>query len=138
MTATEQVVLVVEDNKSNLKLVRDLLRAHGYTVVQATDGSSGWEMAQEYCPNLIILDIKLPGLSGVEVLARLRADKALQAIPVIAVTAFAMKGDKDEFLRRGFDHYISKPIFVPDFLKAVEDLLNSGSRASLSCCEDIV
>ena len=131
MTASEQVVLVVEDTNSNLMLCHDLLRACGCTVVQATDGYSGWQMARSHRPNLILLDIQLPGMSGLEVLARLKADKDLRTIPVIALTAFAMKGDKELFLESGFDHYISKPISVPNFLNTVKHFLGRNSPISL-------
>ena len=133
MTASRQIVLVVEDTNSNMMLCHDLLRACGCKVVQATDGNSGWQMARAHRPNLIILDIQLPGMSGLEVLARLKADKDLQAIPVIALTAFAMKGDEEFFLHSGFDHYISKPISVPDFLQTIKHFLGINSPISMSC-----
>jgi two-component system cell cycle response regulator DivK len=138
MTALEQVVLVVEDTNSNMMLCHDLLRACGCSVMQATDGHSGWQMAQEHRPNLIIMDIQLPGMSGLEVLARLKADKDLQAIPVIALTAFAMKGDEESFLQSGFDHYVSKPISVPDFLQMVKNFLGRNSSISMSCERNLV
>ncbi len=128
MAVSGRVVLVVEDDDLNMKLCRELLQVHGCSVVQAIDGNSGWRMARRHRPDLIILDIQLPGLTGLEVLARLKADKSLQAIPVIALTAFAMQGDRDRFLRSGFDHYISKPISVPDFLQTIEHYLNSNRR----------
>lgn len=131
MTASRKVVLVVEDTESNMMLCHDLLRVHGYSVVQASDGISGWRMARAHRPDLMILDIQLPGLSGVELVTRLKADTALKSIPVIAVTAFAMKGDKEMFLRSGFDRYISKPISIPDFLQTVERFLGK-STASLT------
>lgn len=131
MTASNKVVLVVEDTESNMMLCRDLLRVHGYSVVQATDGTTGWHMAREHRPDLIILDIQLPGLSGVEVVARLKADKALRATPVIAVTAFAMKGDEELFLRSGFDRYISKPISIPHFLHTIEHFLGKSSASPI-------
>ncbi len=123
MTGSEQVVLVVEDNKSNMRLCHDLLQAHGYKVVRAKDGSNGWHMAREHRPNLILLDIQLPDLSGLEVVSQLRADEDLRSIPVIAMTAFAMNGDREKFLQNGFDAYISKPISVVDFLQTVEQLI---------------
>jgi two-component system cell cycle response regulator DivK len=132
MTASRQVVLVVEDTNSNMMLCHDLLRACGCTVVQATDGHSGWQMAQAHRPNLIILDIQLPRMSGLEVLARLKANKDLQAIPVIALTAFAMKGDEESFLRSGFDYYMSKPISAPTFLQVIKKYLGRDSSISVS------
>lgn len=126
MTASEQVVLVVEDTNSNLMLCHDLLRACNCTVVQATDGYSGWRMARSHRPNLILLDIQLPGMSGLEVLARVKADRNLQNIPVIALTAFAMEGDEEHLIESGFDHYISKPISIPHFLETVEHYLSKN------------
>lgn len=87
-------------------------------------------MARDHCPNLILLDIQLPDLSGLDVISRLKADKKLQSIPVIALTAFAMKGDQEMFFQNGFDAYISKPIAVLDFLQTVEHFLNSSEYAS--------
>jgi two-component system cell cycle response regulator DivK len=131
MSASGQVVLVVEDDELNMRLCHDLLQAHGCSVVQASDGNSGWWMAQRHRPDLILLDIQIPGITGLEVLARLKADKSLQAIPVIAFTAFAMKGDKECFLRRGFDHYIPKPISVSDFLQTIENFLSINSPTKM-------
>lgn len=138
MAASGQVVLVVEDDDLNMMLCRDLLELHGCSVVQASDGRSGWQMAQRYRPDLIILDIQLPGLTGLEVVARLKADKRLQAIPVIAFTALAMKGDEERFLRGGFDHYISKPISVPDFLRTIEHILSINPHVPFSRQRDTV
>ena len=137
MTTSDQVVLVVEDNTTNMVLFRDLLRSRGYTVLQAMDGTTGWQMAQEHFPNLILLDIQLPGLTGLEVIRMLKEDKKLQSIPVIAVTAFAMKGDKETCLRNGFDAYISKPISVSDFLETVSQFLSSSTDETLSCVNDV-
>ena len=128
MAASGQVVLVVEDDEMSMKLCYDLLQFRGYSVVQASNGRSGWRLARRMRPDLIVLDIQLPGLSGLQVLARLKADKCLQAIPVIALTAFAMKGDEEVFLRSGFDHYMSKPISISNFLKAVEHFLNRNCQ----------
>jgi two-component system, cell cycle response regulator DivK len=129
MTASDQVVLVVEDNATNMRLVHDLLKSRGYTVLQARDGTTGWQMAQEHRPNLILLDIQLPDITGFDVISWLKGDEGLQSIPVIAVTAFTMKGDKDTCLSNGFDAYISKPISIHDFLQTVEHFLNSSGCA---------
>ncbi len=113
-------VLVVEDNDLSMKLFHDLLEAHGYNVLQAKDGTEGWRLAREHRPDLIVMDIRLPGVSGLEVTKWLKADETLKSIPVIAITAFAMEGDKEKMLEGGCDAYIPKPISVPDFLQTVE------------------
>lgn len=114
------LILVVEDHPQNMMLMSDLLNAAGYQVLQAEDGRQGWELAQEYRPDLIIMDIQLPDVSGLELTKRLKADKELKLIPIIAVTAFAMVGDKEEILEAGCDGYISKPFSVPDVLEIVQ------------------
>jgi two-component system cell cycle response regulator DivK len=113
-------VLVVEDNDLSMRLFHDLLEAHGYNVLQAKDGMEGWRMAREHRPDLILMDIQLPDVSGLEVTKWLKDDETLKSIPVIAITAFAMAGDKEKFLEGGCDAYIAKPISVPDFLQTVE------------------
>lgn len=123
MTAADQVVLVVEDNETNLKLARELLKSRGYMVLEAMDGMAGLEMAREHRPNLILLDIQLPGISGLDVISRLKEDENLQSIPVIAMTACAMMGDRETCLSNGFDAYLSKPISVRDVLQTVEHLI---------------
>lgn len=129
MAGSGRVVLLVEDNASNMRLFHDLLIGQGCIVLQAFDGTSGLQMAQEHRPDLILLDIQLPDISGLEVIRWLKAETALQSIPVIALTAFAMKGDQEMFLQSGFDAYISKPISVPHFLHTVEQSLASGGYA---------
>ena len=113
-------VLVVEDNPQNMMLVRDLLHAQGYRVLQATAGMEGWELAREHRPDLILMDIQLPDVSGLEVIKWLKNDEDLKSIPVIAVTAFAMAGDKEEILAIGCDEYISKPFSVFDLLQTLK------------------
>ncbi len=120
MSPLDKMVLVVEDNDLNMKLFHDLLEAHGYIVLQAKDGMEGWRMAREHRPDLILMDIQLPSISGLEATKRLKADETLKSIPVIAITAFAMAGDKEKFLEGGCDAYIDKPISIPDFLQTVE------------------
>jgi two-component system cell cycle response regulator DivK len=120
MSPLDKTVLVVEDNDLNMKLFHDLLEAHGYSVLQAKDGMEGWRMAREHRPDLILMDIQLPDVSGLEVTKWLKADETLKSIPVIAITAFAMDGDKEKMLEGGCDAYIPKPISVPVFLQAVE------------------
>ncbi len=120
MTHLDKTVLVVEDNVVSMKLFHDVLEAHGYNVLQAKDGMEGLRMAREERPDLILMDIQLPDVSGLEVTKWLKDDETLKSIPVIAITAFAMAGDKEKFLEGGCDAYIAKPISVPDFLQTVE------------------
>jgi two-component system cell cycle response regulator DivK len=111
---------VVEDNDLNMKLFHDVLEADGYNVLQAKDGMEGWRIAREQRPNLILMDIQLPEVSGLEVTKWLKDDETLKSIPVIAITAFAMAGDKEKILEGGCDAYIVKPISIPNFLQTVE------------------
>ena len=121
--AQAKTVLIVEDNELNMKLFNDLLEAHGYRVLQTRDGLSALEIAREHMPDLIIMDIQLPEVSGIEVTKWLKEDEELQRIPVIAVTAFAMKGDEEKIREGGCEAYISKPISVMSFLKTVDSFL---------------
>jgi two-component system, cell cycle response regulator DivK len=109
---TGATVLVVEDNPLNLKLVRDVLGHAGYRVLEATDGERGIALAREQRPDLVLMDIQLPGIDGVQALGRLRADPDTAAIPVVALTAFAMKDDRERLLAAGFDGYVEKPVSV--------------------------
>jgi two-component system cell cycle response regulator DivK len=122
MGPLDKTVLVVEDNDINMRLFHDMLEARGYNVLQATDGTEGWRMAREHRPDLILMDIQLPGISGLEVTKRLKADETLKSIPVIAITAFAMDGDEARIREGGCDAYIAKPISVVSFLQTVERL----------------
>ncbi len=122
MSPLDKTVLVVEDNDGNMRLLHDVLEADGYNVLQAKDGMEGWRLAREHRPDLILMDIRLPGVSGLEVTKRLKDDEILKSIPVIAVTAFAREGDEEKFLEGGCDAYIAKPISLPDFLQTVERL----------------
>ncbi len=124
MTPLDKTVLVVEDNVVNMKLFHDVLEAHGYNVLKATDWMEGWRIAREHRPDLILMDIQLPGICGLEATKRLKADETLKSIPVIAITAFAMAGDKKKFLEGGCDAYIPKPISIPNFLQTVERFAN--------------
>ena len=117
-------VLVVEDNDLSMRLFHDLLEAHGYNVLQAKNGMEGWRMAREHRPDLILMDIQLPDVSGLEVTKWLKDDETLKSIPVIAITAFAREGDKEKFLEGGCDAYIPKPISIPNFLQTVERFAN--------------
>ena len=124
MSPLDKTVLVVEDNDLSMRLFHDLLEAHGYNVLQAKNGMEGWRMAREHRPDLILMDIQLPGLSGLEVTKWLKADETLKSIPVIAITAFAMAGEEEKIGECGCDAYIPKPISIPDFLQTVERFAN--------------
>ncbi len=113
-------VLVVEDNEKNMKLVRDVLRATGYTTLGATTGEDAVELAQSHEPALVLMDVQLPGIDGLEALRRLRQDELTASIPVLAVTAQAMSGDRERFLEAGFDGYLSTPIDVAELLPLVQ------------------
>lgn len=116
-------ILVVEDNELNMKLFHDLLEAQGYDVLQSRDGMEALKLARTHKPDLILMDIQLPEVSGLEVTKWLKEDEDLRAIPVIAVTAFAMKGDEEKIREGGCEAYISKPISVVNFLETVEKFL---------------
>jgi two-component system cell cycle response regulator DivK len=117
MTGTR--VLVVEDNEKNMKLFRDVLGAAGFSTVEATSGSQAVELATAHGPALVIMDVRLPEVDGVEALARLRADDRTASIPVLAVTAQAMWGDRERFLAAGFDGYLPKPLDVRELVDVV-------------------
>ena len=121
--AKPKTILIVEDNDLNMKLFNDLLQAHGYETMQTMDGREVLDMVNEKRPDLIIMDIQLPEISGLEVTKMLKADDNLKDIPVIAVTAFAMKGDEEKIREGGCEGYIAKPISVPVFLETVAKFL---------------
>jgi two-component system cell cycle response regulator DivK len=120
-----ELILLVEDNDNNRLLIRDVLQASGYVVAEAETAEDGLRMAAEQNPALILMDIQLPGMNGIEALQHLRADPATRAIPVIAVTASAMTQDRHQIMAAGFDGYQSKPISVKGFLQAVREMLPS-------------
>jgi two-component system cell cycle response regulator len=120
-------ILVIEDNPANLELMIYLLRAYSYDPLSATDGERGLELARSARPDVVVCDIQLPGMDGFEVVRRLKADAATRAIPVVAVTAFAMVGDRDRALAAGFDGYIGKPIVPETFVPQVEQFLDEKS-----------
>ena len=124
MSIKNRKVLIVEDNELNMKLFNDLLQAHGYETVQTHDGREALDLAREHEPDLILMDIQLPEISGLEVTKMLKADDELKAIPVIAVTAFAMKGDEEKIREGGCEGYIAKPISVPNLLETINKFLN--------------
>ena len=119
-----KTILIVEDNDLNMKLFNDLLQAHGYNTIQTKDGREVVKLAQENRPDLILMDIQLPEISGLEITKVIKADDELKNIPVIAVTAFAMKGDEEKIREGGCEGYIAKPISVPNFLETVAKFLS--------------
>jgi len=117
-------ILIVEDNELNMKLFHDLLEVHGYETIQTKDGREALGLAREHRPDLILMDIQLPEVSGLEVTKWIKDDESLRTIPVIAVTAFAMKGDEEKIRNGGCEAYIAKPISVSTFLQTIEKVLN--------------
>ena len=111
----DELILIVEDNEKNRKLVRDLLQFHGYRTLEAVTATEGLALAAAERPHLILMDIQLPDLDGITALGRLRAEPATAALPVVALTAFAMKEDRERFLAAGFDGYLVKPINIKEF-----------------------
>ena len=120
---TKKTVLIVEDNELNMKLFHDLLEAQGYAIIQTKDGMEALSLARTHRPDLILMDIQLPEVSGLEVTKWIKDDDDLRKIPVIAVTAFAMKGDEEKIREGGCEAYISKPISVTHFLETVKKFL---------------
>lgn len=119
-----KTILIVEDNELNMKLFNDLLQANGFQTVQTMDGRDAMSLAREHKPDLILMDIQLPEISGLEVTKMMKADDELRDIPVVAVTAFAMKGDEEKIRQGGCEGYIAKPISVPTFLDTINKFLN--------------
>jgi two-component system cell cycle response regulator DivK len=139
-SAQSKTILIVEDNELNMKLFNDLLEANGYRVLQTRDGLSALDIARKHMPDLILMDIQLPEVSGIEVTKWLKEDDELKIIPVIAVTAFAMKGDEEKIREGGCEAYISKPISVLSFLQMVDSFLKrpqygSGPRRRRCPCQ---
>lgn len=116
-----KTVLIVEDNELNMKLFNDLLEANGYKTLQSRNGVAAVDLARKHKPHLILMDIQLPEVSGLEVTAWLKQDEELKHIPVVAITAFAMKGDEEKIRARGCEAYLSKPISVKTFLETVKN-----------------
>ena len=121
-----KTVLIVEDNELNMKLFHDLLEAHGYSTIQTRNGVEALDLARANRPDLILMDIQLPEVSGLDVTRWIKEDDDLRAIPVIAVTAFAMKGDEERIRQGGCEAYISKPISVSKFLETVRTYLGEA------------
>jgi len=123
---TEQaLILIVEDNEKNMKLARDVLRFNGFRTLEAVTAGQGLTLAAEHQPDLILMDIQLPDMDGTTALRRLRGDTATARIKVVALTAFAMKHDRERFVSAGFDGYLSKPISVRELPSQVRELLGS-------------
>jgi two-component system cell cycle response regulator DivK len=118
-----KTVLIVEDNELNMKLFNDLLEAHGYVTVQTRNGMEAIELARLHRPDLILMDIQLPEVSGLQVTQWIKSDEELKHIPIIAITAFAMKGDEEKIRQGGCEAYLSKPISVAKFLETVKNYL---------------
>jgi two-component system cell cycle response regulator DivK len=125
---TSERILVVEDNELNMKLFRDVLVAMGYQALEAVTGGEAVELATEHAPDLVLMDIHLPDLDGVEALRRLRTDERTASIPVLAVTAQAMRGDRERFLAAGFDGYVAKPVDVGELIGTVRRLCDARAR----------
>lgn len=124
MAYSQKTVLVVEDNALNMKLFCDILSARGHNALTTGDGMEAMELARQHRPDLILMDIQLPEVSGMDVIRWLKSDPDLKSIPVIAVTAFAMKGDDERILASGCEAYLSKPISVAHFMETVDKFLS--------------
>ena len=121
-------ILVVEDNDKNMKLFRDILQAKGYRLQEATTGARAVDLATAHRPDLVLMDVQLPDIDGLEALGRLRADRRTASIPVIAVTAQAMRGDRERFLAAGFDGYVSKPVNIVELVGTVKQHCDGDRR----------
>ena len=124
------LILIVEDNEKNLKLVRDILQVKGYATIEAGNAEDGIRLATEHKPDLVLMDIQLPGMNGIEALKVMRADPALAAIPAIAVTASVMQQDRNLITQAGFDGYIGKPLNLKEFLEAVRAMLAKHGKSA--------
>lgn len=125
-----QVILIIEDNARNLKLARDILNHVGYRTLEAENAEDGLALARAQRPDLVLMDVQLPGMDGVEALGRLRTDPLTADIPVVALTAFAMRDDRDRLLAVGFDAYLEKPLNVREFPRQVAAVLRSADVGS--------
>ena len=123
-----KLILIVEDNDKNLKLVRDVLQVKGYATVEAGNAEDGIVLARERKPDLVLMDIQLPGMSGIDAIGVLRADPATAAIPVAAVTASVMPQDRNKITEAGFDAYVGKPINLKEFLDTVRNMLETSTK----------
>jgi two-component system cell cycle response regulator DivK len=125
---TGERIVVVEDNEKNMKLFCDVLEATGYQTIEATTGGEAVDLTMEHQPDLVLMDIQLPDIDGVQALQRLRADDRTASIPVLALTAQAMLGDRERFLQAGFDGYLSKPVNVRELIGTVQEHCHRGPR----------
>ena len=125
---TSAQILVVEDNDRNMKLFRDVLQATGFRTLEATTGERAVELALEHAPDLVLMDVRLPDIDGIQALGRLRADERTAAVPVVALTAQAMEGDRERFLTAGFDGYLSKPVDIGELVATVGRHCSEGFR----------
>ncbi len=130
-STSHRKVLIVEDHKMNMRMFTDILEAHGYEVVQATDGEQGCAMAKEHGPDLILMDIQLPGMSGLQATEWLKRDEGLRNIPVVALTAFAMKGEQQAIRDVGCDGYVSKPFTIRGLVETVERHIGAETSTPL-------
>jgi two-component system cell cycle response regulator DivK len=121
-------VLIVEDNEKNMKLLRDILQHWGHQTIEATTGDDGVRFAKERQPDLILMDIQLPDIDGIEALRRIRGDAALEATPVLAISASAMPDERQQIVASGFDAFVTKPISLKPFREMVQRFLGSGSK----------
>ena len=121
-------VLIVEDNEKNMKLARDILQAKGYQTVEAETGEEGVKLAKEKKPDLVLMDIQLPGINGIEAFKQLRADESTAKIPVVALTASVTPTDRSQITAAGFDAFISKPINLKEFVETVKRLVDGGKK----------
>jgi len=124
----KEKILIVEDNPQNMRLVEMTLKAKGYTLLKATDGEEAMDIATRERPDIIIMDIQLPKMSGLEVTRRLRQLPALSHIPIIALTAYAMRGDKEKFINAGCNAYLSKPINTRELPKVLAEMLSGQQQ----------
>lgn len=120
----DREILIIEDNLKNLKLIRDVLQFHGYTTYEAESGEDGIELALKQSPALILMDVSLPGIDGSAAMKLLKSDARTQHTPIVALTAFAMKGDRERLLAEGFDGYIAKPINIKEIPALIEQYLH--------------
>ena len=124
------VILIVEDNEKNMKLVRDVLQVKGYQTLEAATAEDGIALAQAHSPDLVLMDIQLPGMNGIEALKKLRASPETSPIPVLAFTASVMPQDRKEIMGAGFDGFVSKPINLKEFIAAIAKALEHGGGAA--------
>jgi|SRR5579884_1073601 len=126
--SAEKRILIVEDNELNMKLLHDVLEAHGYRTITTRQGAAALPLAREHQPHLILMDLQLPDVSGFDAVRQLKDDPGTRAIPIVAVTAFAMVGDEHKALTSGCDGYVAKPIAIREFLAVIEKFVGTGRR----------